>query len=51
MRAFDAAPGECGGSIMAGDRSSAAAAVRARLNLPVIDSDGHGVEFGPQAAD
>ena len=33
------------------NRSSGAAAVRARLNHPVIDSDGHWVEFGPQVAD
>lgn len=31
---------------MSSNRSSAAAAVRARLNHPVIDSDGHWVEFG-----
>jgi predicted TIM-barrel fold metal-dependent hydrolase len=36
---------------MSSNRSSAAAAVRARLNHPVIDSDGHWVEFGPQVAD
>jgi len=36
---------------MSSNRSSAAAAVRVRLNHPVIDSDGHWVEFGPQVAD
>jgi hypothetical protein len=36
---------------MSSNRSSKAAAVRARLNHPVIDSDGHWVEFGPQVAD
>jgi predicted TIM-barrel fold metal-dependent hydrolase len=36
---------------MSSNRSSAAAAVRTRLNHPVIDSDGHWVEFGPQVAD
>jgi hypothetical protein len=36
---------------MSSNRSSAVAAVRARLNHPVIDSDGHWVEFGPQVAD
>jgi hypothetical protein len=35
---------------MSSNRSSAAA-MRARLNHPVIDSDGHWVEFGPQVAD
>src|ERR1700687_69672 len=43
--------GAVGGSFMSSNRSSAAAAVRARLNHPVIDSDGHWVEFGPQVAD
>ncbi|HKV55148.1 MAG TPA: amidohydrolase family protein [Candidatus Binataceae bacterium] len=32
-------------------KHSAADALRARLNHPVIDSDGHWVEFGPQVAD
>ena len=36
---------------MSSNRSPAAAAVRARLNHPVIDSDGHWMEFGPQVAD
>jgi hypothetical protein len=36
---------------MLSNRNSAAAAVRARLNHPVIDSDGHWVEFGSQVAD
>jgi predicted TIM-barrel fold metal-dependent hydrolase len=35
---------------MANDRGSAAA-LRARLGHPVIDSDGHWVEFGPQVID
>jgi predicted TIM-barrel fold metal-dependent hydrolase len=32
-------------------RGSASAALRARLSHPVIDSDGHWVEFGPQLFD
>src|ERR1700694_1074108 len=40
-----------GGSFMSSNRSSAAAAERARLNHPVIDSDDHWVEFGPTVAD
>jgi len=36
---------------MSDSRSSAAAAVRARLSHPVIDSDGHWVEFGPEVTD
>jgi len=32
-------------------RQSKAAAVRARLSHPVVDSDGHWVEFGPQVRD
>jgi predicted TIM-barrel fold metal-dependent hydrolase len=36
---------------MSNNRSSGAAALRARLNHPVIDSDGHWVEFGPQVLD
>jgi len=36
---------------MAINRTSAAAALRSRLNHPVIDSDGHWVEFGPQLLD
>jgi predicted TIM-barrel fold metal-dependent hydrolase len=36
---------------MSQNRSSDAAQLRARLNHPVIDSDGHWVEFGPQLND
>ncbi len=36
---------------MSNNHSSDAAQLRARLNHPVIDSDGHWVEFGPQLAD
>jgi len=36
---------------MSSNGSSKGAAIRARLNHPVIDSDGHWVEFGPQVAD
>ena len=36
---------------MSNNRGSRAAAVRASLNHPVIDSDGHWVEFGPQVTD
>lgn len=36
---------------MSNNRLSAAAQLRARLNHPVIDSDGHWVEFGPQLND
>src|SRR5262249_59379248 len=36
---------------MSNNRSSEAVQLRARLNHPVIDSDGHWVEFGPQLND
>ena len=36
---------------MSNSHSSDAAQLRARLNHPVIDSDGHWVEFGPQLND
>jgi predicted TIM-barrel fold metal-dependent hydrolase len=36
---------------MSTKRSSSASELRARLNYPVIDSDGHWVEFGPQLTD
>ena len=36
---------------MSNNRSSEAMQLRARLNHPVIDSDGHWVEFGPQLND
>src|SRR5215471_12745231 len=36
---------------MPNNRASAAAQVCARLSHPVIDSDGHWVEFGPQLND
>jgi predicted TIM-barrel fold metal-dependent hydrolase len=36
---------------MAADTTFAAAKLRARLDHPVIDSDGHWVEFGPQLND
>jgi predicted TIM-barrel fold metal-dependent hydrolase len=36
---------------MSNNRSSKAVQLRARLNHPVIDSDGHWVEFGPQLND
>src|ERR1700682_3054937 len=36
---------------MASNLTSEAAKLRARLNHPVIDSDGHWVEFGPQVND
>lgn len=36
---------------MPNNRGSEAAQLRARLNHPVIDSDGHWVEFGPQLSD
>ena len=36
---------------MAADTTSTAAKLRARLDHPVIDSDGHWVEFGPQLND
>jgi predicted TIM-barrel fold metal-dependent hydrolase len=36
---------------MANNRRSEAAKLRANLNHPVIDSDGHWVEFGPQVND
>jgi predicted TIM-barrel fold metal-dependent hydrolase len=36
---------------MSNNRSSGAVQLRARLNHPVIDSDGHWVEFGPQLND
>lgn len=36
---------------MSNNRSSEAVHLRARLNHPVIDSDGHWVEFGPQLND
>src|SRR5258708_39212748 len=36
---------------MAARAISAAAKLRARLDHPVIDSDGHWVEFGPQLND
>jgi len=36
---------------MAINRTAGGAAVRSRLNHPVIDSDGHWVEFGPQLID
>jgi len=36
---------------MAINRTPAAAALRSRLNHPVVDSDGHWVEFGPQLID
>jgi predicted TIM-barrel fold metal-dependent hydrolase len=36
---------------MLNNRASAAAQLRARLSHPVIDSDGHWVEFGPQLND
>jgi predicted TIM-barrel fold metal-dependent hydrolase len=36
---------------MSNNRSSEALQLRARLNHPVIDSDGHWVEFGPQLND
>jgi predicted TIM-barrel fold metal-dependent hydrolase len=36
---------------MPNSRSSEAVQLRARLNHPVIDSDGHWVEFGPQLND
>jgi len=34
---------------MSTNRNSEAAALRQRLQHPVIDSDGHWVEFGPDA--
>jgi len=36
---------------MATEKRSAAAQLRARLDHPVIDLDGHWVEFGPQLND
>src|SRR5216683_2177730 len=36
---------------MSARQSSGSAALRARLNFPVIDSDGHWVEFGPVLLD
>src|SRR5260370_19386793 len=36
---------------MSGRQSSGSGALRARLNFPVIDSDGHWVEFGPVLLD
>ena len=36
---------------MSARQSSGSAALRARLNFPVIDSDGHWVEFGPLLLD
>jgi predicted TIM-barrel fold metal-dependent hydrolase len=36
---------------MSNNRNAEAAQLRARLNHPVIDSDGHWVEFGPQLND
>ncbi len=39
------------GSVMASTSKSNSAAVRARLSHPVIDSDGHHVEYGPRIRD
>src|SRR6266436_3833239 len=39
------------GSVMASTSKSNSAAVRARLGHPVIDSDGHHVEYGPRIRD
>src|SRR5579883_675135 len=41
----------CGGQAMASSSKSKSAAVRARLSHPVIDSDGHHVEYGPRVRD
>src|SRR5580704_5155316 len=40
-----------GGSAMSTNQASESAALRARLSHPVIDSDGHWVEFGPDLMD
>src|ERR1700736_2020227 len=40
-----------GGSAMSTNQASESAALRARLSHPVIDSDGHWVEFGPDLTD
>ena len=40
-----------GGVVMASTSKSKSAAIRARLNHPVIDSDGHQIEYGPRLRD
>jgi hypothetical protein len=42
---------ECAMSAKQGNQDSESAALRARLKHPVIDSDGHWVEFGPDLMD
>src|ERR1700730_3497553 len=42
---------ECAMSAKQGNQGSESAALRPRLKHPVIDSDGHWVEFGPDLMD